>query len=220
VGIVNVRRVGIFGGTFDPIHFGHLVVAENCWAQLGLDEVLFVPAGSPPHKGGKVISGADDRVAMVERAIADNDHFRLSRVDVDRPGVSYSVDTVRLLQAQLGPETQLFFIIGGDSLGDLPTWRDPSRLVELCQIVAVNRPGYPRFAPERLEPAIPRAGQRIRHLVVPELNIAASEIRRRVAAGEPIRYMVPEAVRCYIEERGLYCDDRSQSARIVRFQSS
>jgi len=201
---VSGRKIGLYGGTFDPIHFGHLVVAENCWAQLGLDEVLFVPAGAPPHKGGKVISNAADRIAMLERAVADNDHFAVSRVDVDRPGVSYSVDTVRLLQVELGPDTQLFFIIGGDSLGDLPRWRDPSQLIELCQVVAVNRPGYPAFSPERLEPVIPGAGERIRHLTVPALNIAASEIRRRVAAGQPIRYMVPDAVVRYIEERGLY----------------
>lgn len=198
------RAVGILGGTFDPIHCGHLVIAEDCWYQLELDEVLFVPAGDPPHKRGRVISPAADRVAMVALAIADNPHFRLSRVEVDRPGVSYSVDTVARLREELGPETRLFFIIGGDMLRDLPSWHEPDRLADLCEIVAVNRPGYPPLNLTRLNPAIPRAAERIRQLEVPELNIAASDLRRRVAEGRPITYMTPDAVVRYIQERGLY----------------
>lgn len=198
------RAVGILGGTFDPIHYGHLVIAEDCWYQLGLDEVLFVPAGDPPHKRGRVISPAADRVAMVALAIADNPHFRLSRVEVDRPGISYSVETVARLRKELGPEARLFFVIGADMLRDLPSWHQPDRLADLCEIVAVNRPGYPPFDLTRLEPAVPRAAERIRQLEVPELNIAASDLRRRVAEGRPITYMTPDAVVRYIQERGLY----------------
>jgi nicotinate-nucleotide adenylyltransferase len=198
------RRIGILGGTFDPIHVGHLVVAEDVWYRLDLSEILFVPAREPPHKQHRPVSPVADRLAMVERAIAGNPHFRLSRADVDRPGMSYSVDTVRTIRAEVGPSAEIFFIIGADSLVDLPTWREPNLLLELCQIVAVNRPGYPPLDLARLEPTVPRAGERILCLDVPSLDVAASEIRRRVADGWPITYLVPSAVQSYIAERRLY----------------
>lgn len=197
-------RVGILGGTFDPIHFGHLAIAEDCWARLGLDEVQFVPAGDPPHKQGRAISPARDRLAMVELAIADNPHFRLSRIDVDRPGLSYSVDTVRRLRTQLGPAARIYFIIGADSLADLPSWRDPAGLVDSCQVVAVSRPGHPRLDLTRLEPAIPNASRRITQLTTPGLDISSTQLRQRVASGEPIRYLVPDSVRAYIGQHRLY----------------
>lgn len=197
-------KVGILGGTFDPIHYGHLVIAEDCWAQLGLDEVLFVPAGAPPHKRGQKVSPAVDRIEMVRRAIADNHHFRLSRVDVDRPGVSYSVEMVSRLRRDLGDDLSFFFIVGRDALADLPLWREPARLAELCQIVAVNRPGYPPLDLASLEPAIPRASARILQLVVPELSISASILRERVREGRPITYMTPDAVIEYIQQHRLY----------------
>jgi len=206
MGLVSERRIGILGGTFDPIHYGHLVVAEDCWAQLRLDEVLFVPCGEPPHKRGQPVSPAADRVAMVERAIAGNPHFRLSRVEVDRPGISYSVDTVALLREEFGPMARLFFIVGGDALRDLPSWRQPELLLELCQVVAVNRPGYSPLDLRRLEERIPGAAGRIIQLEVPEFNLSASDLRRRVATGRPITYMTPDAVVHYIQERGLYRD--------------
>ena len=198
------RRVGILGGTFDPIHYGHLVVAEDCWAQLGLDEVLFVPAGTPPHKRGRAISPAADRVEMVSRAIAGNPHFRLSRVDVDRPGASYSVEMVARLRHDLGDDASIFFIVGRDALADLPLWREPARLADLCRIVAVNRPGYPPLDLRRLESAIPDASARILQLEVPELSISASNLRQRVREGRPITYMTPDAVIEYIQQHGLY----------------
>lgn len=204
MGVLSERRVGMLGGTFDPVHYGHLAVAEDCRAQLGLDEVLFVPAGGPPHKQGRAISPARDRLAMVELAIADNPRFRLSRIDVERPGLSYSVDTVQTLQARLGPEARIFFIIGADSLADLPRWRDPDRLAALCQIVAVNRPGYPMLDLVTLEEAIPDARRRIIQLATPGVDVSATQLRQRVAEGRPIRYLVPDAVRAYIQEHRLY----------------
>jgi nicotinate-nucleotide adenylyltransferase len=204
VGILTTRRIGILGGTFDPIHFGHLLIAEECWAQLDLSEVLFVPAGDPPHKHGRSISPATDRTAMVELAIADNPHFRLSRVDVDRPGLSYTVDTVRGIRSDVGSEPGLFFIVGQDSLLDLPKWHDPDHLLESCRIVAVNRPGYPPIDLARLAPAIPRAQERIVLIDVPAFDVAASDIRRRVAEGRPITYLVPSSVERYIIQRSLY----------------
>jgi nicotinate-nucleotide adenylyltransferase len=204
MGLLTPPRIGILGGTFDPIHYGHLAIAEDVWAALHLDEVLLVPAGEPPHKRGRPISPVADRVAMVEAAIADNPHFRLSRVEVDRPGPSYSVDTVGLLRQQLGPEAQLFFIVGGDALADLPSWREPAVLAERCQIVAVHRPGWQPGDLAPLEAAIPGACQRIIHLPVVQLDLAASDIRRRVATDQPITYLVPPAVRRYIESHHLY----------------
>lgn len=204
MGLVSPRGVGILGGTFDPIHYGHLRIAEGCRSQLGLDEVLFVPAGDPPHKQGRPISPAADRVAMVQLAIGDQPHFHLSRVDVDRPGVSYSVETVALLRTELGPDARLFFIVGGDAVAELATWRDPDCLANLCQIVAVNRPGYPRVDLARLESCIPHASERVRQLAVPALDLAASDLRRRVAAGRSIVDMTPAAVIEYIVRHGLY----------------
>jgi nicotinate-nucleotide adenylyltransferase len=141
---------------------------------------------------------------MVERAIADNPNFRLSRIDADRPGLSYSVDTVRALQAELGPAARIFFIIGADSLIDLPTWREPARLLQLCQVVAVSRPGYEQTDLACLDAVIPGAARRIIRLTTPGVDVSSTELRRRVAEGKPIRYLVPDAVRAYILERGLY----------------
>jgi nicotinate-nucleotide adenylyltransferase len=197
-------KVGVLGGTFDPIHHGHLVAAEEVRWKLSLDRVLFVPAGQPPHKLGQTVSPVSDRVAMVALAIAGNAGFALSRVDVDRPGPSYSVDMLAALQGQLGPGAELFFIIGLDSLADLLTWHEPSRLVQHFRIVAVTRPGYDWYDLASLEPAIPQARERITIVSVPALDIAASDLRRRFAEGRPIRYQVPEGVEEYIRARRLY----------------
>src|SRR6266568_5492849 len=135
-----MRRVGLMGGTFDPVHYGHLVVAEEVYAALDLAEMLFVPAGQPPHKPNRVVTGAQHRLAMLEFAIAGNPHFSISRVDLDRPGPSYTVETLRLLRKQWG--RALYFIIGWDSLEELTTWYNPSGILEqLAYLVAVHRPG-------------------------------------------------------------------------------
>ncbi len=204
MGVVTPRRLGIFGGTFDPIHRGHLIAAGECLTRLDLDQIWFVPVGDPPHKRGRIVSPAADRVAMVELAIAGNPRFHLSRCEVDRPGASYSVDTVRQIRAEVGPAAELFFIIGQDSLLDLPRWRQPEQLLALCQIVAVNRPGYPRIDLSRLGPVIAAAKDRITFIEIPAFDVAASEVRRRVAAGDSIEGLVPEAVQRYIEAHGLY----------------
>jgi len=191
------------GGTFDPIHYGHLVAAEEVRFRLSLARVLFVPVGVAPHKRRQTISPAEHRVAMVELAIASNPYFSLSRLEVDRPGPSYSVDTVRLLREQLGREVELYFIVGSDALSDLLTWREPARLVQLCQLVAIARPGWPvEIAP--VEAQLPEAAGRIVQVPIPQLDISSSDLRRRVAEGQPIRYQVPEAVEGYIMSRGLY----------------
>jgi nicotinate-nucleotide adenylyltransferase len=196
-------RVGVFGGTFDPIHYGHLLAAEEAHWRLGLAEVLFAPAAQPPHKPGQPISAAEQRVAMVELAIAGNPHFRLSRVDLDRPGPHYTVDTIPLLQSELGPEAELYLIIGLDSLVKLHTWREPARLIRLCRLVVVSRPGQ-QLALGELEATMPGIGERLHLLETPPIGIAAEDLRRRVREGQSIKYQVPQAVEEYIYAYGLY----------------
>jgi nicotinate-nucleotide adenylyltransferase len=197
-------RIGIFGGTFDPIHFGHLMIAEECRFALDLDQVLFVPAGDPPHKKGLPITPSADRVAMIERAIAGNSAFAMSRIDVDRAGPSFTVDLLATLRAELGSDVALWFVMGADSLADLLAWRDPARIIELARIAATNRPDAPMPDPRGFEDRLPGAIDRIDVVDVPALQIASSDLRRRVAAGQPIRYQVPDSVWDYVVARGLY----------------
>lgn len=197
-------RVGIVGGTFDPIHYGHLALAEECRVVLGLDLVLFMPAGEPPHKRGRAISSAADRVAMVELAIASNPSFRLSRVDVDRGGPSFTVGALEELRREWGAEAQLWFVMGADSLAEILTWREPERLLRLARVAAVNRPGAPDPEPARLEGRLPGAASRIDVVEIPDLAISATDLRARVAAGRPITYQLPEPVEAYLRRRGLY----------------
>lgn len=197
------RRVGVIGGTFDPIHIGHLVIAEEARTRLELERIVFVPAGRPPHKLDHDIADAEQRWEMVGLAIGDNPHFVASRVDIDRAGPCYSVETVRLLQDAWGPETRIFFLIGSDSLSELPTWYQPYRLLRQCQVVAVARPGHPVELGE-VDRAIPGAAALIQVLEAPVLDVSSTEIRRRVREGRSIRYLVPAAVERYIREHALY----------------
>ena len=199
-------RIGVFGGTFDPIHMGHLVAAEESWAQLELERVVFVPAGLPPHKLDEVITPAEHRLAMVELAIASNPHFTLSRVDIDRFGPCYTVDTIEILRAKWGPEAEIYFIMGSDSLGEILTWHKPERLIRLCRLAVVKRPSY-EVDMEELERCLPGITMRVKFINSPTLNISSTDIRRRVREGLPIKYQVPEAVERYIYEHGLYREE-------------
>jgi len=201
----QLRRIGVLGGTFDPIHIAHLAVAEEARTQLGLDKVIFVPAGLPPHKMDVHVSPAEHRLAMVELAIAGNPHFEVSRVDIDRFGPCYTVDTIALLREEWGPDVEIDFIMGSDSLADLLTWHQPDRLIRLCRIVAVGRPGY-RVDMDELERWLPGVSQRVLFINSPQLDVSSSDIQRRARAGESIKYQVPEAVERYIYEHGLYRD--------------
>lgn len=196
--------VGFLGGTFDPVHIGHLAVAEEAREALGLARVLFVPAGVPPHKAGRAISPAADRVAMVELAIADNPAFALCRAEVDRPGLSYTVDTVERLLPELGEVT---VIVSTELLGGLRTWKDPERLLRIARLAVVPRPGHPATAPEVVADHFPGLEERVTFLDGPHLGLSASEIRARSAAGRSIRYLVPDAVSAYIGDHGLYRAD-------------
>lgn len=206
-----MARIGVLGGTFDPIHYGHLAAAEECRCALKLEHVLFMPAGQPPHKRGQPVSAVQDRVAMVELAIASNPHFRLSRIDVDRTGPSYTVGALEELRAEFGPAAELWFLMGADSLADILTWREPERLIQLARVAAVNRPGSPDPSPERLEDRLPGASSRIDVVEMPDLALSGSALRERVAAGRPIRYQLPPDVERYVMEHRLYRPQRKSA---------
>lgn len=195
-------NIGVLGGTFDPIHLGHLIVAEEARTRLGLEEVVFVPAGQPWLKRDRDITPALHRVEMVRLAIADNPHFRVSTLEVDRQGPSYTVDTLALLQKQLGHGTALFFILGRDTLTELPLWKEPQRVIQLCRLVVPPRLGARDL--KHLDTAIPGLRDRLIQLDMPVIGISSSEIRRRVAKGLPIRYWVPPQIEKYIWEQKLY----------------
>lgn len=196
-------RVGVLGGTFDPIHIGHLVIAEEARVELELERVVFVPARLPPHKLDHIVSPAEHRLAMVELAIASNPHFTVSRVDIDRSGPSYTVDTIELLRSEWGPSVEIYFIMGSDSLLDILTWHNPRQLIRLCHFAVVGRPGY-QVDPDELDTLLPGLASRVRILNVPELAISSTDIQRRVRKGLSIKYQVPEAVEDYIYRHLLY----------------
>lgn len=197
--------VGILGGTFDPIHLGHLIIAEEARSRLGLEQIIFVPAGDPYRREHSPQANTEQRLAMVRRAVADNPAFRVSTVDIDRGGPSYSVDTVRDIRRELGDDPVLCFLMGWDALRDLHTWHRPDLLADLAQIVVLLRPGLPEMDWAVLERVLPGAQGRILRLNTPVIGISATEVRRRVAERVSLRYWVPDLVAEYIVEHGLYC---------------
>ena len=197
-------HIGVMGGTFDPIHKGHLMVAEEVRARLNLAEVLLVPAGQPWLKPHSPLLAAEYRVEMVRLAMDNKSYFKLSTIDIERPGPSYAVDTVAELQGQLRVGDELFFILGWDNLAELPQWREPFRLIKMCHLVVVPRPGYPPPRLKSLERAVPGLSQRVMLMDEPEIDISASVIRSRVVQGLSIGGLVPEAVERYIKQNGLY----------------
>lgn len=198
----TIKR-GIVGGTFDPPHLGHLVMAEAARAQLELDEVIFMPAAQPPHKQGRIISSLTHRLAMVRRAIANHEQFTLSTFEATRTGLNYTTETMRLLRQEWGNHVQLFFIMGLDSLADLPKWYQPQQLIELVHLAVIARPGY-QANMEALEQHIPGITQRVTFVYAPLIGISSTNIRQRVQKGLSIRYLVPREVEAYIEQWGLY----------------
>ncbi len=204
MGVVVEMNIGVLGGTFDPVHNGHLIVAEEVKTRLNLAEIIFVPAGQPWLKADRPISPAEHRLQMLRLAIVDKPYFKLSSIEIERTGPSYTVDTIAELRDKFGSEDELFFIFGWDSLAELPQWREPSRLIKMCYLVAVPRPGYPRPKLKTLEVIIRGLSQRVMLMKEPEIDISASAIRERVARGLSIRHLVPEPVNRYIKEHGLY----------------
>jgi nicotinate-nucleotide adenylyltransferase len=200
-------KIGLLGGTFDPIHLGHLLLAETARDTLGLQRVLFVPVADPPHKHKRQITPAVHRQAMVELALESNSSFELCLVDLERPGPHYSTDMVRIIRQHLdiGPDAS-YFIIGGDSLKDLPTWHRPEMLIRLCRLAVVHRPGYQPDISD-LAAKLPGLGERLIWVEMPVVGISASDIRSRVRAGRSIRYQVLAEVGQYIQAHRLYRND-------------
>ena len=196
-------NIGILGGTFDPIHIGHLILAVEARVQLRLDEVLFVPAGQPWLKVERNITPPFHRVEMVRRAIASNPYFKLCTLEVERPGPSYTVDTLMALRDMQGAEANFFFILGRDTLADLPLWKEPNKLIQICRLVVASRIS-PSIDLHSLEASIPGIKNNIIQLDMPVIEISSSAIRQRLVQGLSIRYLVPDEVEKYIVEQKLY----------------
>ena len=193
------RRIGVMGGTFDPIHHGHLVAGSEVAHIFALDEVVFVPTGEPYQKDGRAVSPAEDRYLMTVIATASNPRFNVSRVDIDRVGPTYTIDTLRDLRDANGPDTDLYFITGADALANILTWHDVDTLFSLAHFVGCTRPGH-----QLTVTGLPDG--KVSLVEIPALAISSSGCRHRVAAGEPIWYLVPDGVVQYINKRGLYAE--------------
>jgi nicotinate-nucleotide adenylyltransferase len=200
--MIKGMKTGVFGGTFDPVHLGHLVLAEEARARLGLRQVLFVPAGHPWMKD-RAITSAPHRLAMLQLAVGDNPAFSLSRLEIDYPGCSYTAETLARLSGDM-PGERLFFFLGRDALEDLARWKDPDRVLALAEMVVFPRAGYPAPDLTRLERLLPGVGKRLHLMSGPLIQISSTEVRRRVREGLSIRYLVPRPVEEYILEKGLY----------------
>ncbi len=197
-------RIGLLGGTFNPPHVAHLVCAQEAWVQLGLDRVLLLPVHTPPHKQADGDPGVEHRVALCEAAVAGDERLGVSRAEADVPGRSYTVDTLNRLH-EARPEDQLTFIVGGDMAASLPTGREPEAILELSSLGFAAREGVGReHVLERLDRELPGAAGRIQFFDMPRIDISSTLVRRRVAAGQPVRYLVPDAVAGYIQREGLY----------------
>lgn len=204
------EKMALFGGSFDPIHFGHLIVARSVAEQLGLDRVIFLPSATPPHKEASELTPADHRAAMVRLAVDGEPLFDVSDYDLTRDGPTYTVRTVAHFQQQLGPASALHWIIGGDSLAELASWYQVGDLVDRCRIITAARPGWekPDLAVlRRLVGDARSAKVESGILETPRIDISSTVIRARVRAGRSIRYLVPEPVRAYIHEQQLYQSD-------------
>ncbi|MFW6126362.1 MAG: nicotinate-nucleotide adenylyltransferase [Chloroflexota bacterium] len=204
-----VTAIGVLGGTFDPVHNGHLCIADQVKAGLELERVLFVPAASPWFKEDRDIAPAEHRLQMVNLAVAARRDFGVSTVDVDRGGATYTEDTLRDLRRQLGSDVRLYFIMGEDALMDFPMWRNPEHILQLCKLVAVKRPGTASLDMNKLERSIPGVSQRVIRMNNRLVDISSTEIRRRVASGSSISGLVPVEVERYIRQHGLYEPPRS-----------
>jgi nicotinate-nucleotide adenylyltransferase len=203
---IAVMRLGILGGSFDPVHYGHLLLAESAREQCQLDQVWLLPAAVPPHKQDRQLTSAEHRVAMLELAIAGETAFSVCRYEVDRGGINYTYETLERIKNEQ-PDWQLFFVLGADMLHDLPHWREPSRICQLAILVVVARPGFgePDYSllsgittPERIDL------MRRHRVVMPQVGISSSDLRRRIAQGRSIRFRTPRAVEEYIRTHGLY----------------
>lgn len=197
-------RIGVLGGTFDPVHLGHLIIAEEVRLGLRLDRVIFIPAGQPRLRADEYLTPAADRLRMVQLATDDNPHFQVCDTETQRSGPTYTVETLDELGRNLGPEASLYFIVGEDILSQFHRWKDPERVLESCTLVVVSRSGQGTCAwPEWFENS-DLANDKVIRVDIPMVDISGTEIRRRAGHGESVRYLVPDAVAEYIRERNLY----------------
>jgi nicotinate-nucleotide adenylyltransferase len=196
-------KLGLYGGTFDPVHFGHLLLAERCREELGLDEVRFIPAGDPPHKDRGDITPGKTRAEMLEFATAGNPRLTVDRRELSRPGRSYTVETLAEVQAEF-PDAELYFLMGADSLADLPHWREPVRIARLATVVAVNRGRRPADRSALVAALGEEIAARVMFVTMPAVDLSSTELRHRAAAGKSLRYTMPPAVEAYIRDRALY----------------
>ena len=197
-------KVGIMGGTFDPIHIAHLIIAEEARTRLALDRVIFIPAGEPWMKPGHNVSEAGQRAEMAKLAISSNPFFSLSLSEIERPGPTFTVDTLEQLLVELGYDTQLFLLLGWDSVAEMTSWKAPYRVSKMATVVAFPRPGFNKPEIAVLERAMPGVAERIVFLDAPYLEISSTGLRKRIANGGSVRYLVPDAVGQYITENKLY----------------
>ena len=209
IDVSSVKRLGLMGGTFDPIHQGHLVTAEEVRVWFGLDKVIFVPSGQPPHKTEKHITAKEKRLLMTELATVTNPFFEVSTVELNREGYSYSADTVSYFRSIMDVDSELFFITGGDAILEILTWKKLDELFAGCSFVAATRPGFQsRAITEWLEKNLkPDFLEKVMTIEVPAMAISSTDIRNRVSLGRTIKYLVPETVEQYIYKHGLYTDD-------------
>lgn len=199
-------RIGLYGGTFDPVHLAHLILAEACRDQAQLDRVVLIPAGQPPHKQGRQLAPGTARADMLELAVAGHPDFSVDRSEIKRSGPSYTVETLRSWH-ESHPTDELFFLMGADSLADFPHWKDPQEIAALASLVVVNRGGQPKPEVTALIPKIGEAAvNRIQFVTMPSIELAAGDIRLRIEQGRSIRYLIPRAVEQYIAEHRLYTD--------------
>jgi nicotinate-nucleotide adenylyltransferase len=200
------RKIAVFGGTFDPVHLGHLIMAEQCREQARLDQVWFVPAARPPHKREGELTAFARRAEMLALAVAGHPAFGVEEIEKDRPGPSYTADTLQEL-AKSHPDVDWHFILGSDSLPDLPLWHEPARILKMARLLVVARPGHPIMPPDELKKMLRLPiGEELRMQVVhsPLIEISSTDLRRRAKEGCSLRYLVPPAVDCYIAEKQLY----------------
>ena len=198
------HRIGILGGTFDPVHLGHLAIAEEARDRLDLDRVILIPAGRPWLKSGQTVTPANHRLTMVKLSVKCRLGLDVSSIEIDRPGPTYTVDTLVEMREVLGSEAELYFILGMDSVRELRRWRDPERIFDMCTVVAVSRPDSHDVSPTEIEREFPAARGRIRNIRGPMLDVSATDIRTGIAEGRSISDCVPPSVERYIREHGLY----------------
>ena len=200
------KKIAIMGGTFDPIHYGHLVTAEAVMHEYQIDQVLFIPSGQPPHKSDNQVTSAEHRYLMTLLATETNPRFFSSRIEIDREGYTYTIDTIREPK-KIYPDTEIYFITGADAFSKILTWKNPELLLSSCHFVAATRPGYSRTkAAPQIEAVMKQHEDTLHYLEVPALAISSSKIRNRVKEGRPIKYLLPEAVENYISKHDLYRD--------------